>query len=55
MDEIHYFVLFPCQNVFGEEFCNTYVGGEKYHQERRNTHFQGLSQWPKNATVRTWF
>jgi hypothetical protein len=43
--------LFPCQKFFGEEFCNTCAGGQKYHQEPCNTLFQGLSQWPKNATI----
>jgi len=43
--------LFPCQKFFSEEFCNTCAGGQKYHHEPCNTHFQGLSQWPKNATI----
>jgi hypothetical protein len=49
VDEIDFFTL--CQKFFGEEFCNTCAGGQKYHQEPCNTHFQGLSQSPKNATI----
>jgi hypothetical protein len=49
VDEIDFFPL--CLKFFGEEFCNTCAGGQKYHHEPCNTHFQGLSQWPKNATI----
>ncbi len=47
VDVIDFFAL--CQKFFGEEFCHTCAGGQKYHHEPCNTHFSGPLTMAKNG------
>jgi hypothetical protein len=60
MDEIDFFALCShARSFFGEEFCNTCAGAQKYHQEPCKYPFSGPLTMAQKCyyckTVGTWF